>query len=146
MKIFQKIVPYKLKRLIPMAMIAGMPLIPMSCCKNRTDPEPTHDVEIEFDFNNFTEKLTMETLQNLSKDRSIRYIYLTATDHWNSIGAKNIPIYREHFFQPRIELSPKIRGRGDFDFKLGEASKVPNDSLWFIQQGWTINKKYQNQK
>ena len=40
-------------------------------------------------------------------------------------------------------MSPKMRGRGDFDFKLGEASKVPDDSLWFIKQGWTINKAYQ---
>lgn len=143
MKIFQKIVPYKLKRLIPMAMIAGMPFIPMSCCKNRTDPEPTRDMEIEFDRECAEKILTFETLQNYANDKTIKTIYLVPTKHWNGLAAHNITYFRNNFLQPRLNISPKIRGRGDFDFALGEASKVPNDSLWFVQQGWTINKKYQ---
>ena len=130
-----------LKRYIPIVAIALC--LFTSCKKTEDDPEPTMDVEIEFNFNNFIEILAKENLLKLINDRSVRHIYMTATGHWDNIGA-NIPIYREHFFQPRIEMSTKIRGRGDFDFKLGEASKVPEDSLWFVQQGWTINKKYQH--
>ena len=117
----------------------------ISCSKNNREkePGPTKDVEVEFSFTNMNETLDVKTLQELIQDKNIRYIYLSATKHWDNLGAINIPIYREHFFQPRIEMSPKMRGRGDFDFKLGEASKVPDDSLWFIKQGWTINKAYQ---
>lgn len=60
--------------------------------------------------------------------------------------ANQIAQTRTRFFQPRIELSTKIHGRGDFNFKVGEASKVPSDSLWFVQHGWTINKYLQAQK
>ena len=36
--------------------------------------------------------------------------------------------------------------RGDFNFKLGEASKVPEDSLWYVKHGWTINEYYNRQQ
>lgn len=38
---FHKVIPYKLKRLIPMAMIAGATMAPSSCSKEK-EPEPPH--------------------------------------------------------------------------------------------------------
>ena len=125
-----------------MATIAGATLMPASCAKVGKE-EPTRDVEIEFDGTNSDKKLDMKVLQELVNDKTVRCVYMTATDNWRSFTARNISQARTNFFQPRIEMSPKMRGRGDFDFKLGEASKVPTDSLWYVQQGWTINKKYQ---
>ena len=129
------------------ALIAIVPIafiLLLSCKPENQDPEPTRDVEIEFNDTDMDEQLDVKILQELSDDKSIRCIYLKATKHWDSFYATTISIYRENFFQPRFNLFPKLRGRGDFDFKLGEASKVPEDSLWFVQQGWTINKKYQH--
>ena len=82
-------------------------------------------------------------VQNYAKDETIKAIYLVPTGHWGGCTAYNITYARNNFLQPRLNISPKIRGRGDFDFKLGEASKVPDDSLWFVKNGWTINKNYQ---
>ena len=143
MKIFQKIVPYKLKRLIPMAMIAGLPFVPTGCSKVEVEK---HDVEIELntiDLDATMKTFDMNKMQELIQDKTVRYIYLSATDHWNSWRSGSISALRTKVLQPRIELSPKVRGRGDFDFKPGEASRVPADSLWYIQNGWTINKNLQ---
>ncbi len=131
-----------------MAMIAGSTVIYTACNhkKLEPDPEPTRDVEVKFSSTNVDTKLAMKTLQELVQDKTIKNIYLTVSGCWDGCTAINISESRNNFFQPRIDLSPKMHGRGDFDFKLGEASKVPEDSLWFVKQGWTINKKYQNQK
>ncbi|MBR1699797.1 MAG: hypothetical protein IJ714_08440 [Bacteroidales bacterium] len=142
---FKKIIPYKLRRALSMATIAGATLLPTSCKKDEPAVEQ-HDVEIVFSHMTADELLTFDILKKHANDKSVKNVYLVPTGHWDSIRSHNIIGIREKFFQPRMEISPKIRGRGDFDFKLGEASKVPSDSLWFVQQGWTINKKYQNQK
>ena len=139
---FHKVIPYKLKRLIPMAMIAGMPLLTSTSCEK--DPIPTRDVEYTFDTNTADEKfLNLQPFRDLANDKTIRYIYLVPTGTWGGLMDKNITIFRQNALQPAIEISPKIKGKGDFNFHLGEASKVPADSLWYVQQGWTINKKYQ---
>ncbi len=139
---FKKTVPYKIRRALSMAAIIGAPILPIAASCHEIEPEQ-HDVEIVFSGTNIDNILTFETLQNYANDKTIKTIYLVPTRHWNSRVARNITEMRRKFFQPRMEISPKIRGRGDFDFVLGEASKVPEDSLWYVHQGWTINKAYQ---
>lgn len=139
---FKQILPYKIRRALSMAAIIGAPILPIAASCNEIEPEQ-HDVEIVFDDTNIDNILTFETLQNYANDKTIKTIYLVPTRHWNGRVARNITAMRRNFLQPRMEISPKIRGRGDFDFALGEASKVPADSVWFVQQGWTINKAYQ---
>ena len=138
---YKKTLPYKLK----LTAAIGLPLL-LGACQEKQEPQ--HDVEIEFDGTNVDKKLDMKVLQELVNDKTVRYVYMTATGtgQWDGCIARNVSEMRKNFFQPRIDMSPKMRGRGDFDFKLGEASKVPDDSLWYVKQGWTINKKYQNQK
>lgn len=129
-----------LKHYIPIAVFAVALCLLTSCKKTEeNDLEPTRDVEVEFDNIDPNEQLNKEKLQKLITDTSVRYVYLTAKHSWDGWTAKNIEALRP-FLQKRIEMSPKIRGRGDFDFKWGEASKVPEDSLWFVKNGWTINK------
>jgi len=145
---FYKIVPYKLRRALSMAAIAGAPLLPVSCCKIQQDPippqQPTHDAEIEFRPENIAKALDKTVLQSLADDETVRYIYLTPAEHcWGGWTKGNITDLRTKGLQICTDISPKIRGRGDFNFKLGEASKVPEDSLWFVKNGWTINKQHQ---
>ena len=47
--------------------------------------------------------------------------------------------------QKILERSPRIHGRGNFIFRPGLASAVPEDSLWFVANGWTINQHLQEQ-
>ena len=112
---YKKIIPYKLRRALSMATIAGATLMPASCSK--VEKEEPRDVVIEFDETNLNEQLNKEKLQELANDKSVK----------------------KGLLQPTMEISPKMRGQGDFDFKLGAASKVPTDSLWFVKNGWTIN-------
>ena len=61
------------------------------------------------------------------------------TENWNNYSAKAITGLRKLTLEMLLNYSDKIKGRGDFNFTLGEASKVPQDSLWYVKNGWTIN-------
>ena len=88
-----------------------------------------------------TPKIISE-VQQLVNEGKFRIIYIepAAYGNWYRADAHDITSWRTEILQPCIELSSVVHGKGDFNFKLGEASKVPEDSLWYIQQGWTINK------
>ena len=81
-----------------------------------------------------------DTINKYSKDKNIKTIYLVPEGDWSNLTAQNITALRNHALRYAKTNSPKVRGKGDFDFGLGEASKVPEDSLWYIRNGWTINK------
>ncbi len=128
---FKQVVPYKLKRLIPMLGIAGASLFLGGCEKN----EPQRDVNLFF----YSDKLVDTSLiQEIASQPDVRTIYLIPQGDWFTCYANNIRILTTNL-KPMINASPKTRGQGDFNFFPGEASKVPEDSLWIAQQGWTIN-------
>lgn len=58
-------------------------------------------------------------------------------------SARRIQTMCRGALKPAMEYSKKTRAKGTFYFKAGEPSKVPEDSLWIVQQGWKI--KNQNQ-
>lgn len=118
----------------------------MGCSSNDDTPIPTKDIEIEY-MHGEVYNLTPEILQSYANDPTIRTIYIVPVEnHWYTFAAHNITYTRKNFLQPRLDISKKIRGKGDFNFKVGEASKVPEDSLWYVANGWTINKDLQSQK
>lgn len=145
---FYKRIFYNIRHVIPTIGMAGATMLPTSCAKTEVFepvhevPIQQHDVEIEFDSNNGDKILTFDSLRKHIDDKTVRTIYLVPTQHWDGCSAANITYFRKNFLQQRLAMSSKITGRGDFDFKLGEASKVPEDSLWFVKNGWTINKYY----
>lgn len=153
---FLKKIPYKLKTALPALALAGSAMMTASCEKEEPDLGPTTDVEYKFSsadmdllFTNYEHSELNSTLKYYINHPDIRTIYLTPAIHdveWKSMKADKISIFKKYYMEPIINYSQKIRGKGDFNFKPGEASKVPNDSLWFIQNGWTINKALQYQK
>ena len=66
-------------------------------------------------------------------------IYAEPVEWWGGIIADRTDMIKTNYLELVINASPKIRGRGDFDFKPGRTTE--EDSLWFIQNGWTINKE-----
>ena len=146
----------KLKSALPALILICAGMIVASCEKEEPDLGPTTDVEYKFSsydmhllFTNDEHSELNSTLKYYINHPDIRTIYLTPAINdveWKSMKADKISIFKKYYMEPIINYSPKIRGKGDFDFKPGEASKVPNDSLWFIQNGWTINKALQYQK
>ena len=143
MRFTQKI-KYNLKRALPLLTIAGAGLM-ASCDKDDEPSVPQHDVEIHFAKWTMTTDLAPNIIEKHIDDKSVRNIYLVADGAWG-VEAGNITQIRKRLLQPIIEQSSNIHGRGDIPFTVGEASKVPEDSLWYIQQGLTINKHLQNQK
>lgn len=143
---------YNIRHVIPIIGLAGTTMF-TSCAKTETREEPPtiqpeipivqRDSIFTFSFQNAEKALNMDTLKKYANDKTIGTIYLVPTGHWNVLGTTNIKFMRDNFLQPRIELSKKMRGRGDFDFQLGAASMAPADSLWYVENGWTINKNYQ---
>ena len=146
-----KVLPYKLARVLPILGIAGASLF-AGCNK---EDEPTRDVEITFvvrDPWDIIQKNPDGTRQvsQLIKDYvaqpNVRTIYLVPVGGWIIYDCNGITGMRKNTLEYAINYSPKVRGRGDFDFRLGEASKVPVDSLWYVHNGWTINRYYQKQR
>lgn len=73
-----------------------------------------------------------------ANDPACMHIYMTLTPNArdDNLPTSLITILRKDV-QKRIEISPKVSGRGDWWFQHGEA--LPEDSLWFVQHGWTVN-------
>ena len=146
-----KVLPYKLARVLPILGIAGASLF-AGCSK---EDEPPHDVEITFDQNDPWDVIQQNPdgtrqVSQLIKDYvaqpNVRTIYLVPEGGWGNIREHGITGLRKNTLEHAINYSPKVRGRGDFNFWPGDASLVPEDSLWYVQNGWTINKKYQKQR
>ena len=152
----KKIMPYNIRKILPMIGIAGASLMMGGCQKEH----PTRDVELTFSLNDCSNVILIhpdETNYNLSREVSdiikyldaqpnIRTIYLVPKDDWSGYQSSAILAVRNNLLSYPIDYSPKVRGRGDFNFKLGEASKVPEDSLWYVKHGWTINEYYNRQQ
>lgn len=116
-----------LKRALPVLGFAGATLF-TSCEKD----EPMRDVELTF---SKVKSIEMSEIERYAQDPSVRTIYLVPTGDWQKVKFGNINFLRKNFLQPRLDVSPKVRGRGDFNFAPGEASVIPGDSLWYIQHG-----------
>ena len=148
----KKIMPYNIRKILPMIGIAGASLMMGGCQKE----QPTRDVELTFsntDGSNIILIHPDETPLTLSREVSdiikyldaqpdIRTIYLVPNYDWRGVQSQGVTAIRNNVLSYAIDYSPKVRGRGDFNFKLGEASKVPEDSLWYVEHGWTINEIY----
>ena len=61
-----------------------------------------------------------------------------APDYYDHPGY--FKLARDNLLEKRINLSPRIRGKGDFITNLGYPSQYRSDSLWMVENGWTVNK------
>ncbi len=142
---FKKIVPYKIKRILPMLGIAGASLFMGGCEKD----EPLRDVELHFNCDDYSAIINItpdeqffisDIAKSYADDPTVRTIYLIPEGEWYTYVANTIVALRQNGLEPLFKYSPKFRGKGDFEFYPGAASKVPQDSLWFVSKGFTINK------
>lgn len=138
--------------MIPMLGMAGATLFMGGCEKNET---PKRDVEISFSptfMDNFYQedengnRLPSPLALFYLNDPAIGDIYFVPSEDKWRYTSEEITEFRKRDLEPVMNYSPRFKGKGDFYFWLGEASKVPEDSLWIVSKGWTINKQYQNTK
>ena len=125
-------------------LLACVCVVALCGCKKES-PAPTKDIEIEFwqDNVDLIKTDALQKILNSKEAADIRTIYLVPVEGvWDIYSAAHIHALRNNVLEPSLKLSPKIKGKGDFNFEVGEASKVPEDSLWYVQHGWTINKRF----
>jgi hypothetical protein len=134
--IAKKTLPYSWKKLIPTAMLALTPAAFMSCDKDDEPEVPLHDTEYTFNIDT-NEWPTFEQIKASADSSSVRTIYLRPLGNFTGFAQENITGMRNKYFQPTVEISPKVRGIGNFEFVPGRV--LPTDSLWYLANGWTIN-------
>ena len=152
----KKTIPYNIRKILPMIGIAGASLMMGGCQKEK----PPRDIELTFteaDVSNVVlihpkeqgtviSREVSDIIKYLDAKPDIRTIYLVPYDDWKNVSAQDITDLRNNVLSYAIDYSPKVRGRGDFNFRLGQASNVPEDSLWYVKHGWTINEYYNRQQ
>ncbi len=109
-----------------------------------TDPDvPKHNVELEFNAD-LTINLHMDTINKYINDKYVDSIFLVLNKGFTfgSCSQNTINAYRKSL-QKRTDLSSRVRGRGDFVFHAGRI--LPDDSLYFVSKGWTVNNRYNKQ-
>ena len=140
---FNKTVKYNLKRVLPILGIAGATLLP-ACREHRNEPEPQkHSVDLKW-FQGYYEEITPENIQKNLDDPTVDTIYLALVNggDFTNLYKENVEFMRENSLGPRIEMGKgRVRGKGNFVFYPGRVA--PADSLWLVQQGWTVNQQNQ---
>ena len=107
-------------------------------------PEPHYNVELFFNIKN-TDQIHLDTIKKHDANTRVDTIFMIPDDE-NGFGggfsgypSSAIPNVRS-LLEMRINTSSKVRGKGDLVFMRG--APLPEDSLWFVQQGWTVNQYY----
>lgn len=144
---FKKTIPYKLKRLVPMLGLAGATLF--TACEKDEPIGPKHDVVLNF-YYAYYDEIKANNVQKVLNEPSINNIYLNSKYIYGRTFDRSdmteIPISRlRSFLEESINLAPdRVFGSGNLVFMPGAASKT--DSLWFVNNGWTVNKPIPEQK
>ena len=122
-------------------LLTSIILISQSCEKEK-DRTPIYRApyEKELPFNQINiDSIEPAIIQKFVRDTACKHIYLKVTDdnNFTSNSTNGINTVRNGLDE-RIQLAPeKISGRGDFQFMPGRA--ILDDSIWFVQHGWTVN-------
>ena len=161
MKLISKKIPYSLKRIVPMAMLAGATVFGGGC-KPQNEPddpldktpntptetpvEPIVKVNKELYFKQSDViQISFDTLNKYLAMENIDTIFMIPQGGFaapSSVGYHYFELARSNLLEPRTNLSPRIRGKGDFITNPGHPSQAPEDSLWFVSKGWTVNKRF----
>ena len=124
-------------------LLTSVILISQSCEKEK-DRTPIYrapyEKELPFDDMNI-DSIEPAIIQKFVRDTACKHIYLKVVDDNDFTGGGTAAIGTlRNILQQRIDLGNNISGRGDFLFRPNTASI--EDSIWFVQNGWTILKNY----
>ena len=143
MKKFQKTFPYSLKAIVPMTMLAGATMLGNGC--KPIEPElPRTNKELLFKKGD-TKQIANDTIQKYLNMSHIDTIFLVPYGTFYYEGRDGPAMVRKAL-EPKINMSPRVCGRGDMRFLVGQATANPTDSLWFVQNGWTVNEQLHKSK
>lgn len=144
---FKQITPYKLKHIIPIFGLIGCGLT-TSCEKNEPLTVPQRGIQLILPggtnsiYNDGNQEF-MDMVYSYADYDYTDTVYIVASGNYNTLFSDDIHNLRTNVLEPAKNYSPKIYGNGNFNFRPGEASKVPSDSAWIVQNGWAINNQKQ---
>ncbi len=141
------------------ATVAGMTTT--SCEKDDIEPEqpkiqkhseylnfyPNDDDAGTIEYPNDIQKIMdADYIADLLKRDDVDTVYFRACggNEWRKKMAVSVVINSRGFKEFSQQEPSRIRGTGEMNFKLGEASKVPTDSAWLANFGFSINKNISN--
>ncbi len=137
------------------ATVAGMTTT--SCEKDDIEPEQPkiqkHSEYLNFypfdsnpgtaEYPNDVQKI-MDTdyIADLLKRDDVDTVYFRACGgrEWRQLSDVHVVLYSRSIKEFAQQNPSRIRGTGEMNFKLGEASNVPADSAWLANFGFSINK------
>ena len=121
------------------AVIAAFSLA--SCSDDEEEDTKKEEVtkSVEFAPESSVEAL-LEELGIYANDSTVEKIVCKATGDWSSYNSESVTFFYRNVI-PDMDKAAKGKwiGEGDLNFKLGEASKVPDDSIGIVKRGFTIN-------
>lgn len=141
MQILKKIIPYKIRRILPIAGIAAMGMALPSCDKD-DEPVPIHDTVYTWGMDMFHDGVATfpeKQIRASADSASVRYIILKSDGKsWG--GAFNEHDFRTKVIEPMISFGGeknrhKFKGAGTLKHVY---PRYPEDKQWLIDFGYTI--------
>lgn len=114
-------------------------LLAVACEKEPSAPVYRAPYEKELWFTKGeSDSIESNVVLHYADDTACKRIYLVVKPDNNYMGydTKNITALCNKL-KTRVSLSDKVCGKGNFHFMPGMVSK--EDSIWFVQNGWTVN-------
>ena len=146
---YRKVIPFKLKNILPMAVIAGSTIF-FGACHKKPVPEPQHDTTYVWGIENWSAVQPLDQKVPASADStSVRYVYLL--NDGNSLDGlstswvlRNMNKIIEHV---AVNNRHKIRGAGTLN-EVGVLDyQARQDSVTLAQMGFQFGKiRYGNYK
>ncbi|MDR0814735.1 MAG: hypothetical protein LBN37_03170 [Bacteroidales bacterium] len=131
---------YNFKKFIPMFMLALAPNAFNSCDKDEVEyTGPYHDTTYTLSNIDNSNVYPPTKIKASADSVQVRNVYIVPVGDFLNFPAINIGKMAD-YLKPIMEISPKIKGKGNFIFEPGEAT-LSGDSLWYVQNGWTVNQK-----
>lgn len=139
MQVLKKIIPYKVRRALPILGIAMGSMFMSSCSKDEPDV-PIHDTTYTWGMDNFYNNAKLNAQIRASADSaSVRYVILKS-DGLSWGGAYNENEFRYKVVEPLIQAGGeknrhKFKGAGTIKHVF---IKYPEDNKWLTDFGYTI--------
>ena len=96
-----------------------------------------HDTRYVFNQDYIDEIYPTDKIKASSDSIEVRDVCLIPNKHFKNFQTNNITIMINNVLRPAIEVSQKVKGEGNFEFRPGVATAT--DSTWLVKHGWTVN-------
>jgi len=99
--------------------------------------DPRHNTTYNFTTTDFSNVKPTDKIKASSDSTLVRYVYLEPKGKFDDMQSGTISAVINNVLKPAMEISVKVKGKGNFEFYPGEI--LLPDSMWIVSNGWTVN-------